>query len=298
MPCLPTVDFIKEEKKQLVLTGQLNIGEPCAPYLIKKSVVTKEAQVEFQSVQICGRKIPLYDIRAALLEKHEQYMRLLTKEEIKSMGREEVIASMSAIHHEPPPDASLVQLQDALLTLQRTRTIALWHDHSTILQTGYIMFAVWIVYDAAVFITQDEWVQKQPRATTNIQSLIEEPSIYMIAPSSSSPADQLALVGDRLECLHELSKPVVTSNGLEIEDCLRFFCGDKPAQHFERGTQIGGTYKCGRCGCKDSMMQDLAHAFHHSWRSLSDLQSLILAGTLGNKPRGLKPFEELNVYDL
>lgn len=120
----------------------------------------------------------------------------------------------------------------------------------------------------------------------------------MIAPSSPSPADQLALVGDRVECLHELPKLVVTSNGLEIKDCLRFFCGDKPAQQFERGTQIGGTYKCGGCGCKDSMMQDLAHAIHYSWRSLSDLQSLILAGTMGNKAGCLKPFEKLNVHDL
>ena len=98
--------------------------------------------------------------------------------------------------------------------------------------------------------------------------------IYMIAPSSSSPADQLALVGDRTECLQELSTPVTASDGTtEVNDCLPFFCGDKPAQQFERGTQIGGTYKCGGCGCKDGMMMDLAHTFHHSWRSLSDIHS-------------------------
>ena len=73
--------------------------------------------------------------------------------------------------------------------------------------------------------------------------------IYMIAPSISSPVDQLALVGDRTECLAELSNPVTTSDGtIEINDCLSFFGGDKPAQQFERGMQIGGTYKCGGCG--------------------------------------------------
>lgn len=66
------------------------------------------------------------------------------------MSKEKLIAYMSAIHHVPPPNASLVQLQDALLTLQCSQTIALWHDYSTFLQTGFVMFAVWIVYDPAV----------------------------------------------------------------------------------------------------------------------------------------------------
>ena len=120
----------------------------------------------------------------------------------------------------------------------------------------------------------------------------------MIAPSSSSPTDQLALVGDRLECLQELSKPTVASNGVEIHDQLRFFCGDKPAQQFERGTQLGGTYKCGGCGVKDVMMQDLAHTLQHKWKSLADLQALILAGKHGSVPGCLKPLEGLKVQEL
>ena len=103
-----------------------------------------------------------------------------------------------------------------------------------------------------MFYTQAEWVERETRQSrANIQSLVEEPMIYMIAPCSFSPVDQLALVGDRLECLQELSLPVKASNGIEVNDCLRFLCGDKPAQQFERGTQIGGIYKCGGCGCKD-----------------------------------------------
>ena len=46
----------------------------------------------------------------------------------------------------------------------------------------------------------------------------------MIAPSSSSPADQLALIGDRMECLKELSEPIIASDGnTEITDCLGSF---------------------------------------------------------------------------
>lgn len=46
------------------------------------------------------------------------------------------------------------------------------------------------------------------------------------------------------------------------------------------------------------MMQDHAHAIHHSWGSLPDLRSPIPAGTMGNKAGCLKLFEKLNVHDL
>lgn len=120
----------------------------------------------------------------------------------------------------------------------------------------------------------------------------------MIAPSSSSPSDQLALVGDRIECLHELSENLQATNCVSITDRMRFFCGDKPAQQFERGTQIGGNYKCGGCGCKDAMMQDLAHALQCHWRSLADLQSLVLGGKYGNSLGTLKPLDGLKVNEL
>ena len=120
----------------------------------------------------------------------------------------------------------------------------------------------------------------------------------MIAPSSSSPSDQLSLIGDRLECLTELSQMIASSRGIEFHDDLRFFCGDKPAQQFERGTQIGGTFKCGSCGCKDFMMQDLAHALNCKWRSLTDLQQLVAAGTYGKKQGHLKPLDGLRIQEL
>ena len=45
-------------------------------------------------------------------------------------------------------------------------------------------------------------------------------------------------------------------------------------------------------------MMDLAHALNNSWRSLSDIQTLALAGTFGNKPGCLKPLDNLKVADL
>ena len=94
----------------------------------------------------------------------------------------------------------------------------------------------------------------------NLQEEIEQPKIHMIAPSTLTLSDQLALVADRLECLQELAEAVVAPNGVPIMDKMRFLCGDKPTQQFEHGTQVGGAYKCGGCGCKHSVMQDLSPA--------------------------------------
>ena len=79
---------------------------------------------------------------------------------------------------------------------QCTRSIGILHDHSTILHTGYILFATWILYHPMVFISEEEYAATYKQKITNLQEIVEEPVIYMIAPSTSSPEYQLALVLD------------------------------------------------------------------------------------------------------
>ncbi len=74
--------------------------------------------------------------------------------------------------------------------------------------------------------------------------------------------------------------------------------GDHPAQDFERGTQKGGTYKCGSCGINTNMITDFAHAGYLEWRTLSTIQSIALKGHFGKQPGFLKPFATLLVSDL
>ena len=154
---------------------------------------------------------------------------------------------------------------------------------------------MWILYDPKVFMTESEYYTLSGQQISNLQEVIEEPVIYMIAPSSSSPELQIELVPDQAGYLTELSRPILSSRGNEICDTLHSFCGDTPARQFERGTQLGGTYKCGSCGCKDTMMADLPHALEKKWRSLADLQSL---SKFGNIPRKLKPLDNLVVSNL
>ena len=87
------------------------------------------------------------------------------------------------------------------------------------------MFAVWVVYDTGVYLTEDEYkaAHKGSPAVKNLQEEIEPPQIYMIAPSASPLLDQLALVADRPECLQELADAIVAPNGVPITDQIRFF---------------------------------------------------------------------------
>lgn len=71
-----------------------------------------------------------------------------------------------------------------------------------------------------------------------VQSEVEQPEIYLFSPGGSSVEDQAAIIGDRLECLSDLSTPVTSTRGIEIKDTLRYFTGDHPAAQFEQDTKF------------------------------------------------------------
>ena len=168
-------------------------------------------------------------------------------------------------------------LRKKLSQLERTRTLGMWHDHSTILGHGYVLITVRVMYDRAVFKVESELQEHE--SFYNIQSFIEEPEIHLLAMSSSCTEDQAALIPDRLSCIRELTTIIHTSTGIPITDHLVFFYGDKPAAQFERGTQQGGHFPCGTCACNANRFDDLAHCLNSQWRSFEDLQQTATAGT-------------------
>ena len=127
-PFLPTVQAIIEDKHQMIESGELLSWEPCTLYTVTKSTVTSTGDINFESIQIYGWKIPLLYL-TKLLTKYEKYMRINLPQE--STGIKEPY----------------------------TRHLALWHDHSTILHMGYVMFSraepVWH-QDTNIFMTEEE----------------------------------------------------------------------------------------------------------------------------------------------
>lgn len=207
-PALPTVNKIREEKRSLIDDSTLSIGEPCSPYDSTRTLVSPDGDVVTNITKICGRKIPLHYLRQKMLEQ-QKYMRLWSDKDIAKLTTDEALTFVRDNHYTPESDATLAELHQLVASVQRTRAIALWHDHSTILKQGYILFAMWVVYDPAVFLSESEYYHRAKIAVKNIQTIGEQPKIYMIAPCTSSPSDQLSLTVDRVECLHEPSeKPV------------------------------------------------------------------------------------------
>ena len=155
-----TTETMSAEKKELIESGVLSIGEPCTPYTLTKSVVNSEGNVEIKKVDIAGRKIPLTELRQRLLARHADYKRLTPLDYIKKMTEEGLSAFLRGVHHPQDQHTSYNDLCTEVYKIQHTRTLAIWHDHSTVLQTGYILFAVWVVYDQAVFLTEAEYKAK------------------------------------------------------------------------------------------------------------------------------------------
>lgn len=186
-PSFPSLASVNESWKEMVDSGQLWLGVPWAPFALTHYSVNSGHLERKQSV-VTGRKFPLKDLRQKLL--HED-------------GTEEE------------------ELREWFKQLQRTRSLALWHDNATLLIGSG---------DSDDHITCCSWPEAKGSTAelTSVQSTIEHPVIHMIAAGSSLVENQAALLQDRIDCILTLSDPVVTSNGLEITDKL-FFCWRPPS---------------------------------------------------------------------
>lgn len=202
LPTVPTVNEIKNEIHGMLQNIVLLLGEKCCPYtLVKHRIVNGE--IEATETIIHGRKVCLADLRQKLLHKHEHLMRLLPDEKIYTLSRNE----LEVMIRDDVSDISDGDLRLKLKSYQRTRNIAVWHDHSNIVGQGYILMTFHVLYDPTVFFTVDEYnAINTDNKIASIQQFIEEPEVYMLCLSSSSPSDQLATIADRIYCLRHLTK--------------------------------------------------------------------------------------------
>ena len=106
--------------------------------------------------------------------------------------------------------------------------------------------------------------------------------------------EQLAYVETRQECLDCLPFQVETSNGVKVNDVMRFFHGNGPEQQFESGEQRGGNAGCSACTGDSRRYRDLTYSFRCPQLSLEDQQQIVLAGPAGRAKRngGIKPFKD------
>ncbi len=270
VPTHRTVVGIKEDWGKMLEAGELTLGQPCFPQQLKKYAV-KDGELQQHETTVYGRKIPLEEVRKKLLNKHNSLMHLHTDEEIAKIQKPELLEIHNQYKIKLPSDLSDESPRANLKCCERTRTIGIWHDHSSILGRGYVLLTAKTLYDPAVF-------KETTPLLKDVQAFVEEPEISILAMSSSSIEDQAALIGDRVDCMTEMNSILTTENNIPITDRLMFFYGDKPAAQFERGTQVGGYYSCGSCGAHVERMDDFAYCATCKWRSLQELQTLVTKG--------------------
>ena len=123
VPCHKTVDAIKDDCSSMIESGELTLGEPCAPYTVMKYAIIN-GEVQQSEIGVYGRKVSLLHIRKKLLKKHENFMRLHTDTQIDSMSRCEIFAILSKSNIAVDNETSDTQLRDGLRKLERTRTLA------------------------------------------------------------------------------------------------------------------------------------------------------------------------------
>ena len=97
----------------------------------------------------------------------------------------------------------------------------MWHDGSTLSSHSYLLMMVSIMYDRAVFLTNEEYEQKY-HTSLDIQSIIEKPQVYLLARCPSND-QQILYIEERLQDILNLNLTITSSKHVAIKD-----------EHFQR----------------------------------------------------------------
>ena len=193
MPVPPNKRKLKEIDASLVESGHLNIGIPCVPVEIQRQFKGK-----VKVIQAHSRKFSFVDIRKCLLDKHQHLMRLHSNDEIGTMTRERILELLNMVDGSEHTNYSTDELREILTHNERSRSLWVWHDHSSLVSHGIIAVMIGIMYDPIVFLSES----KSP----GIQEFVEEGEIHFVAHGTSSLSDQLAIVPERVAELEGLSE--------------------------------------------------------------------------------------------
>lgn len=122
-------------------SGELQLGVLCTPYTISRYTTT-QGKINVEEIKVQGRKIPLKELRAKMLLKHEKYMHLYSDEKIKGMTNEELRTIIAKYKSNLEETLTREELSEIIKIQQRTRHPAIWHDHATVLSKGYILITI------------------------------------------------------------------------------------------------------------------------------------------------------------
>ena len=202
-PTTATIKEVNESIKQRVNDGIYSVGELIVPKQYSKVTLTQYGQFKTELFQVEGRKIPLHDIRQKLLTKQQELGLLRAKQqsEYNVMPIEDVTSRLATLN-ELNSTATEQELRARLQTLETTRYLTCWSDHSTIAGHTYVLYTYSCLYDPAVFYTKDE--MKQRGKQLDVEEIIRLPQIHILAQCGSADNEQLAYADERRSSLASL----------------------------------------------------------------------------------------------
>ena len=195
-------------------------------------------------------------------------MRINAERDVGSMSKGEVVNRLDMLNEKMDGEDE-TEMRERLKVMERRHYLLVWHDLSTIANHSHLVFMATCLHDPATFYYNNEY-EVITGKKVNIQSLVEAPSLYIVARSSSSDEDQLCYVETRLECLDELPDPTVSASGIPIVNKMRFFHGDSPSRQYEAGQRKGGNFYCAVCGANAHWVDELDYIFRCPHISLED----------------------------
>ena len=286
---------LQETLRAKIRAGEYRLGEIIAPKRYKKLMLQPDGTLKTEYFTVNGRKIPLFEIRTALLEEHEKeglvrdhsdaHYNCMSVDDIKSRLRELGELKIDGLREE---------LLKVLKLHECTRHLMIWSDHSSIMNHGHLLLTVNTIYDPAFYYTSEELHGK------NVQELVEKPHIYIMARCRDTIEDQLLYSETRLEDINELGNQLLSSQKVSIRDICRFFHGDHPSQEVESGEQIGGGFGC--CGCTGASASYIDHvgSLRAPHITLEERRRKVLEGPAGKERRncGVHPFKNMNKEEL
>lgn len=98
-------------------------------------------------------------------------MRLTSDSTIAAMSKDQLTKRLNTTCD----GRSEEELRDLLHQSERRRSLCLWHDHATLLKTGFVLVTIHIMYDSLVFYTQEEYEELHLGADVSVQAEVEQP---------------------------------------------------------------------------------------------------------------------------
>ena len=102
-----------------------------------------------------------------------------------------------------------------------TRHFVVWGDHSSLLNNGFMLYTTKVLYSKDVFYTDDENF-KATGKRVNVQSVVEQPWIYIFANCRDNIAEKMSFVSVRREDVMEMASPLTIGNVI-LNDKMIFF---------------------------------------------------------------------------